>query len=230
MAEAPPVGDSEASSGKTQRRNAQNRHTMANPTPSTEPLKKSATSWVNRSTCGRCRPRTYRETYSGVTLTTSAAALTRKNSAASCGRSRPPRVRKDHSRFNTYEAMVATRMPTPFAVVGWSSNTVSFSRYHTALSITKVIAPTVANFSSSWFFPVSTRDTPGSRAATAASTLITAPLGTPSAQRSPGDRQRGEQDQQSQSGVAEYVHGSRANGQQARPLVRQRRPQHGRHQ
>ena len=44
--------------------------------------------------------------------------LTRKNSAASWCRSRPPRVRNDHSRLSTYDTIVATSVAMIFAETG----------------------------------------------------------------------------------------------------------------
>ena len=73
----------------------------------------------------------------------------RKNSAASWWRSRPPRVRKDHSRLSTYDTIVATSTAMIFAVIGLVSSTVLLSTRKTAVSITQVVPPTTANLTSS---------------------------------------------------------------------------------
>jgi hypothetical protein len=64
-------------------------------------LVKSAISMVTLLTSGTCRSNPYREIHSGAALITIPMPLIEKYSAASWCRSRPPRVRKDHSRLST---------------------------------------------------------------------------------------------------------------------------------
>src|SRR4051794_5799103 len=101
----------------------------------------------------------------------------RKNSAASWWRSRPPRVRKDHSRLRTYDTIVATMIAMIFAVTGLSSRTVSFSRYQMPLSITNVVPPTTANLSSSRCLMSTARTGSGTRARTVSTAVTTAVYG-----------------------------------------------------
>ena len=79
--------------GNTNFRIAQNLNPVASSMPITDPVTKSATS--------ECRSNTCRDTYSGSRFTPMPIPLTRKNSAASWCRSRPPRVWNDHSRLST---------------------------------------------------------------------------------------------------------------------------------
>ena len=58
-------------------------------------------------------------------------------------------VGKLHSRFRMYDAMTATIPAMIFAVTGLGSSTVSFNVKNTVESMTKVVAPTIANLISS---------------------------------------------------------------------------------
>src|SRR6266536_6658431 len=103
--------------------------------------------------------------------------LNRKNSAASWWRSLPPLVRNDHSRLSTYDTIVATMIAMIFAVTGFSSRTVSFSRYQMPLSMTNVVPPTMANFSSSRCLSSSFRKGSGTRESTVSTTVTPAVYG-----------------------------------------------------